>query len=350
MDKENFRNHYPEKKTELLKLLDCDWFWVVGEDRILCNLCPYRSTCERLRERVTRHDVEHGGAKQKFYVKYNCAVRYEPNGEVEFVKYKKPWELEIKDEVLDNNYVEADRSKLLAPRADGTYEVIKDTFTYQKLYRSMKNSRNRSIQKFFNYAISNEWKYFITLTFSPKHVNRYDDMEVISKWSVFQTWLKKKNPNVKALIVPEYHESENELGERALYFHGFLSDCPNVRLEPAVNVKTGEYLYSNVDKIPLLHLIDWKYGFSTVAVIPVDNNNRRIANYMTKYMFKNADRVGYGKKLYYHTKNLNMSESINYLFPDKDFEKIIAEYNLEEVKSVRGMTVYRGKLKREDEE
>ncbi len=242
------------------------------------------------------------------------------------------------------------RSKLLAPRNDGTYEIIKDSFTYQKLYRSMNNSRKRSIQKFYNYSIANKWQYFLTLTFDPEHVNRYDDVEVIEKWSTFQKWLKKLNPNAKIIVVPEYHEKEDENGKRALHFHGFLSDCPNIRLEPAKNSKTGEYLFSNVDKSPLLHLIDWKYGFSTVAVIPINNNNLRITNYMTKYMFKQSDRVGYGKKLYYHTRNLDMCNSENYLFPEKDFKKIIEEYDLKEVKTSNGFTVYRGKLKSEVEE
>ena len=344
---DKFENNYPNKKTELLNLLDCEWFWVVGEDRMLCNLCPNNQTCLRLRERITRSDVK-AGKKQQFFINYNTSVRYEPNGEVEFLRYDKPWQLELKDELLENNFVEADRSKLLGQTDDGTYTPIKDSFTYQKLYRSMNNSRKRSLQKFYNYCMSNEWQYFLTLTFSSEHVNRYNDAEVIEKWSEFQRWLKRKNPEAKIIVVPEYHKKENAEGKKALHFHGFLADCPNIRLTPAKNDK-GEYLYSYVDKSPILQLLDWEYGFSTVAVIRKDNNYLRCSNYMTKYMGKSTDRVGYGKKTFYHTRNLDMSPSINYLIPDNDFEKIKTEYNLTEVKTTKGMTVFRGRKEKDSQ-
>lgn len=323
-------NYVDTKKTINEVIIPCDYFSITGDFEV-CRLCSYKKLCEKVKDRVYKKE---GSIR----VKQNTSIRFERDGKIEVVKYEKPYELVVKGEEL--NYVgdNIERSSITAYNANiQAFEPVRDVFIIQNLRRSIQNSQKRSLQKFYDYILANDWHYFLTLTFSPEYVNRYDDEEISEKWHYFQKWIKVKNPNAKIIVCPERHE------DGALHFHGFISNCPNIRLVPAYNSKTGLPLKNKHTGLPTLNLIDWKYGYSTVDVLPVENNYLRVCNYASKYITKNND-VGKNKKRYYHTKNLDCCNSENYFYSETEFSKLIEQYNLQPVKNSKGLTVFRGEV------
>lgn len=317
---------YSENKEYLISLTSCEHFATCNAD-FICRFCKDQKACSAVKAKIF---LKEG----KLILKQNTAIRYEPNGGVEVVRYKKTFDIEVKDELFHNNITVSDRSRLLE-KTDKGYQIVKDSFKMINLYRSINNANKRAHQRFYSYCLANDWQYFLTLTFSPENVNdRNDPIELVEKWSIFQKWLKRRNPDAKIIVVPEPHE------DGALHFHGFLSDCPNITLVPAFDKKTSKYIIDKYTGLPILNLSDWSYGFSTVAVIPKDNNNLRVTNYMNKYLSKNSDHEP-GKKHYFHTRNLNMCQSDTYNFTDQEFEEVVQKYNLVKVKDSKGIVVYR---------
>lgn len=305
------------------------------------------SVCRKCQNFLLCSQVADKEQCRKYSVKYNASVRYEPD-DVELIIYKDVKTLPIRDKAELMNVSDIDHSPLFKLRDDGYFEVCKDSFTLFKFYRSIKESRRRALQTFYNYVLANTWQYFITLTFSSEYVNRYDDFEVKSCWSTFLRFLKRDNPDAKVIVVPEYHKKVNEDGKRALHFHGFLSNVPNLVFTPAYD-SDGKPLYSNysVDgkSVPRLNIRDWRYGFSTADLI-VNPSNLRIANYCMKYMFKSDESLGRYKKRFFHTKNLSACYTDILNISADDLSSVVDSYNLEPVKECSNFIVYR---KRKDE-
>ena len=61
--------------------------------------------------------------------------------------------------------------------------------------------------------------------------------------------LRRKNENMKYLVVPELHKDKKHY-----HFHGLIADVDNINFEDSGHTdKNGDIIYN----IP-----DWKYGFS----------------------------------------------------------------------------------------
>ena len=74
--------------------------------------------------------------------------------------------------------------------------------------RSLVVSQNRTLNKIYEISRSNDWDYFLTLTFNPEKVNSYDYEEVTKKLSQWIKNMKRKYaPDLKYLLVPERHKS-----------------------------------------------------------------------------------------------------------------------------------------------
>lgn len=351
---------YQLRKQELLEITECEFFsQVILEEKervvfdetlpsdhvekkekyqeisnkklpFVCRSCERKKDCLQVRNKIYKKEG-------KLIFKGNTAVRFEPNNEIEIVRYHHDYELEIKDELFNNNYFEADRTRLYEETDHGLVPV-KDCFTLKKAYESIKCSERRSLQNFYAYALANKWDYFLTLTFDPQYVDRQDRDAVVELWSTFEKWLKRRNPECKILVAPEPH------ADGSLHFHGFLADCPDITLVPAFNVKESRYIYNKFSGLPTLNLKDWVYGFSTVDVILPADNNLQIANYLSKYITK-TESVQYKKKRYFHTRNLDFCSNENYYIDDLEFLDVRKKYSLEIVKERDGMTVYRGVIK-----
>lgn len=256
--------------------------------------------------------------------------------DVEVVYYKKGF-----NHLVDCGNLEyIDRERLLEKNDRGIYVPVRDDFTVSDLQRSIRNSSKRALDSFYGYAKSNDWEYFVTLTFSPETVNRYDFNAVGELYSEFQRWCKRKNPDVKMLIVPEFHKKENENYEKALHFHGLISGI-NFNIRPFNDPHTKKPVYTkNGD--PLFEILDWKYGLATLAVIPPDDNYNRVVSYLQKYVTKEGN-IGYCKKRYYRTRNLDFKNKYIGYADDETLQDMLQDFQLEKYKENSKMIVYRRK-------
>lgn len=257
----------------------------------------------------------------------NASIRYEPNGNVELILYDVGFFCDI-----DRDYTFS-RQRMLKKNENGEYEVVCDDFEVAKLRRSIRSSNKRSLQKFYDYGLANTWQYFITLTFNSEFVDRYNVMECKEKLNLFLQFLRDNNAKPEYLLVPEPHEKRDVLGNPALHFHGFLRNVPNLRYSQAY--------YPDGNPIEDVYVLnDWRYGYSTLKIMPVENNNLQVVNYCMKYITK-TDNIEYNQHRFYHSRNLACCRSEVGFLTDDDKMSIISELQLVPVKVRDGYTVYR---------
>ncbi len=232
----------------------------------------------------------------------NVIVNDFGNDNVEIIYFEDP--LYCIDENVNNeppgrNYVNIDG--ILFPKDENLPNY--------KFLESMSNSARQSVDKYWGYAKSNRWDYFFTLTSSKAEVNdRYDDDEFKEIWALCRKKLQRFDANVKILLVLERHKKYDEYGRRALHAHGFIATEKQWTMTLALDPKSGKQMYS-ASGAPLFNFPFWDKGMATCAILPKDENElesqARVVGYLSKYMAKdNLDSVGYGKKRFYHTNNL----------------------------------------------
>lgn len=187
----------------------------------------------------------------------------------------------------------------------------KKRVTYAAALKTFRAAQNRALDQLYGICLSNNWEYFITVTFSAKEVDRHDDDIVKTKWSEWLRSVRKKSPDLQCFVVPERHK------DGAIHFHGFMSNA-NVTLVEAhypenfkIVSKRGKPIYSKLGD-PIFNIKEWTYGFSTVAVLPQEGNYERVVNYVSKYISKEGGTVGYNKKRYYRTRNLLKKQKVSY--------------------------------------
>ncbi len=169
-------------------------------------------------------------------------------------------------------------------------DIMLDDYEIEnKKQRSLKNSKSRTIQKIYEITRSNEWEYFVTLTFNPEKVNSFDYPEVVKKLSDWLHNLKKRySHDLKYIVVPELHKSGR------FHFHGLFADIGNMQL-----VDSGKRL---VDGSIIYNIGNYDLGFTTATKI---KDNERVSSYITKYISKDLCAVTENKKRYWCSRNLN---------------------------------------------
>ena len=306
--------------------------------------CPYKNLdrfcvhCEKRKQCLTER-----GLPYRSYQSRNAVLNVFPDRESnELIVYKRSFHY-LED---SENLPEIDRGHMLEQNQEGIYEPIREDFTVEALQRSLRNGGKRAMDSFYGYAKSNDWEYFVTLTFDQKIVDRYDDQAVKECYSEFQRWCKRRSPDVRMLMVPERHKKEDGSFRRALHFHGLISNI-HFDLELAKDLKTGEYLYTKLGD-SLFHIKDWEYGYSTLAILPTDENHARVVNYLQKYINKETN-VGYCQKRFYHTRNLNFKNKDILLLDSFGEEDLVEALGLELVKENDKMKVYRKRVEYQDQ-
>lgn len=213
-----------------------------------------------------------------------------------------------------------------------------NSYTIDKLQHTLKSSRKRALDNIFGYALCNEWQYFITLTFNPSIVDREDDNDIIYHWTLFRQKLQYYYAEVKILAIPERHPTSGKL-----HLHCLVGNCNlDKYLSRAINSHTNKQIYSNGRVVFNLELFD--FGFSTV--VKIDSNPLKVANYLSKYVVKDFGNIGYNKKAFYNTRNLNFKNKEYAYMGFKSFMDFKNLYNdfLEIYKTTKDFTVYRLKL------
>lgn len=107
--------------------------------------------------------------------------------------------------------------------------------TYNTNGESRANNANAVRAHIFDIALCNKFTHFITLTFDPKKIDRYDDEEIKAKLKI---WLKNAvaRKELKYLLIPERHK------DGAIHCHALVSGN---------EIKFGQYLI-----IPELKLME----------------------------------------------------------------------------------------------
>lgn len=146
--------------------------------------------------------------------------------------------------------------------------------------------------KIFDIARSNDFNYFITLTYSADKCNRYSFTECSKKVRKFMNHFKERNadtcPNFKYLLVHEQHK------DGAYHYHGliYLEDTSTLKLADKQPKGCKQTVY-NWGK--------WRNGFSTVTEIQDAEATRK---YILKYISKNIDEdYQKGQRHFYYSQN-----------------------------------------------
>ncbi len=208
-----------------------------------------------------------------------------------------------------------------------------EEYTVSDFHRCLKNSSNRAYDNFFGYALSNDWEWFVTLTFDPKKTDRYSEKDTSKRITKFMNKTKENCPNLKYLLIPEPHENG------AIHYHGFISNCTHT-LTIAQNAKTGEPLQTKLGD-PIFNLPSWKWGYSTIAVLPTDTNRRKVVNYCSKYMNKQCN-TKYRQKKFRRSLNLAFKTKESILITEEEREVLKKDFGVELHKENEKYEVYRG--------
>lgn len=270
----------------------------------------------------------------------------------EIVIYKKPFFAEtgnfkgideLTGELLLKNQ-NIDRTRKFE-NVDGVLKLKKGKkIMMSNLAYTIKNARKRALDNIYGYVLSNTWNYFVTLTFSPTFVNRTIDDEIKEFYGKFKRQLQIKFPNVKILAIPERHPRSG-----CLHFHCLFGDCDlSDYVSPAISPKTGKIIYSHGRKV--YNLLLFKFGYSTL--VKVDSDPLKVANYLTKYITKDFGNIGYNKKAFYRTYNLNFKNKQLYFYNDADslqknsISKLLCSADCEKFKETDKLIVYRYQKKK----
>ncbi|MCM1253971.1 MAG: hypothetical protein NC321_14225 [Clostridium sp.] len=150
-------------------------------------------------------------------------------------------------------------------------------------------------RKIKGYALSNNFRWFVTLTFNPEKVDSFDyatAKTILLKWC---RRMRNRHKRFDYLLVPELHKSG------AVHFHGLLGNIPAYFAE-AINPKTGKPIIRHNRQV--YNLTEWEYGFSDCEKI---ESPERAASYITKYVTAAllTDKNMYNKKRYFNSQGLS---------------------------------------------
>lgn len=146
------------------------------------------------------------------------------------------------------------------------------------------DNQKRARSEVFDLCRSNEFDYFITLTFDPVKVDSFDYDKAVQALKKYTRWLSDNH--IQYIMVPEMHQSGR------WHFHGLIKG--SIKLEQAYNSKTDQPIEG------LYNISNYDFGFSTASAI---KDQAKVSTYVTKYLSK-ALNVPKGRKRYWCTKGL----------------------------------------------
>lgn len=208
------------------------------------------------------------------YEEYNRRTTDYGNGRIEIVAYHSP----------RLRYMGSGRTP--SGREAETTDKAQEERTRQQIYAIRRRIKG--------YALSNSFRWFVTLTFNPEKVNS-SDYETAK--NILLKWCRRMRDRYKRfdyMLIPELHKSG------AVHFHGLLGDIPACFVE-AVNPKTGNTIIRHNRQV--YNLTEWEYGFSDCEEI---ESPERAASYIMKYVTTAllTDKKMYNKKRYFNSQGL----------------------------------------------
>lgn len=201
-------------------------------------------------------------------------------------------------EGFDRRFVESPDPETMVNPFDGCTAVVVDEFPEPvirsdfEVQKSINNSVSRTRQIVYNYSLSNDWDWFVTLTFDPKNpnVDRYDYDSCCYAMKKFLVSLRRWCPDVHYLFVAEKHK------DGAFHFHGLLGNAFGLPV-------TSSGVFQNGNEV--FNIKGYKYGFSTATRV---KSSRKAGSYLAKYISKDLCAVSKGRKRYWASRNLQLPE------------------------------------------
>jgi hypothetical protein len=194
---------------------------------------------------------------------------------------------------------------------------------------------NRAKNNLMDILRSNDFTFFVTLTFDNKKVNNsMDDKETRLCFRKWRRYTKDNFPDMVYIAVEEYQK------RRVLHYHLLVG---NITAEQLGFVNSGRKVRTGKTKgQPIFNITKWKYGFSTATeILEVEACKRYLSKYLTK---TKADPRFFGKKRYFCSQNIKRPAVEKFQFPcnaEADiFDSILKEdYLIEYEDSAKEYTV-----------
>jgi len=139
-----------------------------------------------------------------------------------------------------------------------------------------KDSTKRAMDKVYDIALLNDFDYFITWTYSPEKIDRFDDDAVKKQLKRYLGNMVRRYA-FKYIVIPEYHKDKGA-GE-AIHIHGLCSGDISL-VDSGWKTRTGELIYN---------MPQWKMGFSTV--MRLYGEPEAYCRYITKYITKDNKMI-----------------------------------------------------------
>lgn len=170
-------------------------------------------------------------------------------------------------------------------------------------------------------ALCNPMSYFVTLTFDPAVIDRYDIKAIMRR---VNGWLDNavRRKGLAYILIPELHK------DGAVHFHGFFNDALGV-IDSGTMVPPGggkpkrprsaaqRAAWAEAGGREVFNLPSWPYGFSTAMKLHGDY--RAAVGYVCKYIAKEQRKIG--GRWYYHGGRLELPEVT---YHDANIEDIAA--------------------------
>lgn len=153
----------------------------------------------------------------------------------------------------------------------------------------------------YDYSVSNEWQYFITLTFDRDKHDCTDFISIskkVSKW--LNNYTNRQAPNFKYVLVYELHKDKQHY-----HIHGLVSGIPAEHMSKARNQKTGKLL-KDKNGTQKWNFLPWQKTFGHTLFLELYGNIENTAKYITKYIGKTiGDSQFFGKQQIKASKGLS---------------------------------------------
>lgn len=175
------------------------------------------------------------------------------------------------------------------------------------------NNISRAKSKIKEYALCNEFEYFVTLTIDK---NKYDRMDLSAYYKDFGQFIRNYNRNhntkVEYVFIPEHHQ------DGAWHMHGLVKGIPEKHL--------------TINEHGYLDWFHYRDRFGWISLDPI-RSQEKVSNYITKYINKDMTSTikALNAKTYYCSKGLKTAlelkrgtlcdDSIPYDF-ENDYVKI----------------------------
>ncbi len=188
-------------------------------------------------------------------------------------------------------------------------EVVKEQWTKRGIAedreKSIYQSMARTKKSIYDYAFANDWEWFLTFTFNPQIVDRYNFDDVSKKMSNwFNLTRKRKSKDLKYLCVPEQHK------DGAWHFHAIISNIGNLAMiDSGKTDSTGKAIFN---------IKDFRLGFSTATKV---SDTSKVSSYISKYITKDLVEHTFNKKRYWVSKNLNRPIEIKTFHDSEHYEQ-----------------------------